>query len=45
MVIADKLLEKFLMISKCNIKVRKRSVPIGGVIDFVEAEVEKGRNE
>ena len=45
MVIADKLLEKFSMISRCKIKVRKRSVPIGGVIDFVEAEVDKSRNE
>lgn len=45
MEIADRLLEKFPMISECKIKVRKRSVPIGGVIDFVEAEVEKAHDE
>lgn len=40
-VIADELIHNFDRIKKVNVKVRKRSVPIGGVIDYVEAEVEK----
>jgi dihydroneopterin aldolase len=43
--IADSLLEKYSMIQSIVVKVRKRSVPIGGVIDFVEAEVQKSRDE
>jgi dihydroneopterin aldolase len=43
--IADSLLEKYSMIQSITVKVRKRSVPIGGVIDFVEAEVQKSRDE
>jgi dihydroneopterin aldolase len=43
--IADSLLEKYEMIQSIIVKVRKRSVPIGGVIDFVEAEVQKSRDE
>ncbi|MBN1300430.1 MAG: dihydroneopterin aldolase [Melioribacteraceae bacterium] len=42
--IADKLIEKFASIQNIVVKVRKRSVPIGGVIDFVEAEVDKARD-
>ncbi|MBU1095393.1 MAG: dihydroneopterin aldolase [Ignavibacteriae bacterium HGW-Ignavibacteriae-2] len=45
MIIADELLQKFPVIKKIIVKVRKRSVPIGGVIDFVEAEVEKSNAE
>ncbi len=43
--IADSLLKKYGLIESVLVKVRKRSVPIGGVIDFVEAEVQKSRNE
>lgn len=43
--IADSLLKKYEMIQSIKVKVRKRSVPIGGVIDFVEAEVNKSRDE
>lgn len=42
-VIAEKLLERFPRIEKISVRVRKNSVPIGGVIDFVEAEVTKSR--
>ncbi|MCO6473303.1 MAG: dihydroneopterin aldolase [Melioribacteraceae bacterium] len=42
-VIADKLLSKFQLIEKINVRVRKNSVPVGGLIDYVEAEVEKER--
>lgn len=44
-IIADELLKGFEGISKINVKVRKNSVPVGGVIDYVEAEVIKDRNE
>ncbi len=40
-VIADELLNNFKEIRKIIVKVRKRSVPVGGVIDFVEVVVEK----
>ncbi len=44
-VIADEILKKFDGIEKLIVKVRKRSVPVGGVIDFVEAVVEKSNGE
>ncbi|MBU2493584.1 MAG: dihydroneopterin aldolase [Bacteroidetes bacterium] len=40
-VIADQILEKFEGINKIIVRVRKHSVPVGGVIDCVEAEVIK----
>lgn len=40
-VIADSILEKFDGIKKIIVRVRKHSVPVGGVIDCVEAEVIK----
>ncbi|MBI1939117.1 MAG: dihydroneopterin aldolase [Ignavibacteriales bacterium] len=40
-VIADKLLEKYKGIKKISVRVRKHHVPVGGVIDCVEAEVIK----
>ncbi len=45
MVIADDLLQDYPTLQKVSIKIRKSNVPIGGVIDFVEAEVIKGRDE
>lgn len=42
-IIADRLLMKFHLIDKVNVRVRKNSVPVGGLIDYVEAEVEKER--
>lgn len=44
-IIADRLLHEFSRIEKVAVRVRKHSVPIGGVIDCVEAEVIKNRNE
>lgn len=43
--IADEILKKFKSVEKLIVKVRKRSVPVGGVIDFVEAVVEKSNGE
>ena len=43
--IADEIMKKFDGIEKLIVKVRKRSVPVGGVIDFVEAVVEKSNGE
>lgn len=44
-IIADGLLEKYKDISKIAVRVRKHHVPVGGVLDYVEAEVikENGR--
>lgn len=39
--IADELLKNFNKISSIKVCLRKRSVPIGGVIDYVEVEVDK----
>lgn len=39
--IADNLLEKHKNIQKIGVKLRKKSVPIGGVIDYIEVEVMK----
>lgn len=44
-VIADKLLAKYPEISKIAVRVRKNTVPIGGLIDCVEAEVIKENGE
>lgn len=40
-VIADGLLDKYKSISKIAVRVRKHHVPVGGVLDYVEAEVVK----
>jgi dihydroneopterin aldolase len=44
-VIAEELLKKYKTISKIAVRVRKHNVPVGGVLDYVEAEVikENGR--
>ena len=39
--IADKVLSHFPNVSKVTATVRKKSVPVGGIIDHVEAEVTK----
>lgn len=39
--IADELLKKYSGIQKIAVRVRKHSVPVGGVLDCVEAEVIK----
>ncbi len=44
-IIADELLKKYSTVSKIAVRVRKNNVPVGGLIDHVEAEVIKGRNE
>jgi dihydroneopterin aldolase len=44
-VIADGLLKDYPALEKVSVKIRKSNVPIGGVIDFVEAEVIKERDE
>jgi len=44
-VIADQLLKRYPQIKKLNIRIRKRHVPVGGVIDYVEAEVIKENGE
>ena len=44
-VIADKLLAKYPEIQKISVRVRKNTVPIGGLIDCVEAEVIKEHGE
>lgn len=40
-IIADELLMKFKRIHKIAVRVRKHHVPVGGVLDWVEAEVVK----
>ena len=40
-VIADGLLNKYNGIHKIAVRVRKHNVPVGGVLDYVEAEVIK----
>ena len=45
MKIADELLKKFDHIEKVAVRVRKNNPPLGGVVDHVEAEVIKERNE
>lgn len=41
LMIADELLKKYSNIKKIAVRVRKHSVPVGGVLDYVEAEVIK----
>ena len=43
--IADELLKKFLQIQKVAVRVRKNNPPLGGLVDCVEVEVVKERNE
>jgi dihydroneopterin aldolase len=43
--IADELLKKFDRIIKVAVRVRKNNPPLGGVVDCVEAEVIKERNQ
>jgi len=43
--IADELLIKFARISKIVVRVRKNNPPLGGVVDCVEIEVVKNRDE
>ena len=43
--IADELLMKFERIEKVAVRVRKNNPPLGGVVDCVEAEVIKERND
>jgi len=40
-IITDRLLENHPQIEKLIVRVRKNTVPIGGLIDYVEAEVIK----
>ena len=40
-VIAEELLKNYASIYKVAVRVRKNNVPVGGVIDYVEAEVIK----
>lgn len=44
-VIADGLIKEYPTIKKLAVRVRKSSVPIGGVLDHVEAEVIKENGE
>jgi len=43
--ITNTLLLNFPEVEKVNTKVRKNSVPLGGLIDYTEVEVEKSRDE
>jgi dihydroneopterin aldolase len=43
--IADELLVKFERISKVAVRVRKNNPPLGGVVETVEVEVVKNRDE
>jgi 7,8-dihydroneopterin aldolase/epimerase/oxygenase len=43
--IADELLKKFSAIEKVAVRVRKNNPPLGGLVDCVEVEVVKERNE
>lgn len=43
--IANEVMTQFSGIEKINVRVRKRSVPVGGMLDFVEAEVIKEKDE
>jgi dihydroneopterin aldolase len=43
--IADGLLNKFLKIEKVAVRIRKNNPPLGGVVDCVEVEVIKSRDE
>lgn len=43
--IADELLSKFELIERVAVRVRKHNPPMGGVVDCVEVEVIKSRDE
>lgn len=43
--IADELLKKFSTINKIAVRVRKNNPPLGGVVDCVEVEVIKDRQD
>jgi len=43
--IANEVTNHFEGIQKIKVKVRKRSVPVGGMLDYVEAEVIKEKDE
>jgi dihydroneopterin aldolase len=43
--ISDELLKKFIQIEKVAVRVRKHNPPMGGVVDSVEVEVIKSRDE
>jgi len=45
MKIADELLKEFKGIEKVAVRIRKNNPPLGGVVDHVEVEVIKERNE
>ncbi len=45
MKIANELLKKFEAIEKVAVRVRKHNPPLGGMVDFVEAEVIKDRKD
>lgn len=45
MTIADELLKNFININKVAVRIRKNNPPLGGIVDFVEVEVIKDRNE
>ena len=45
MKIADELLKHFSSIDKVAVRVRKNNPPLGGVVDCVEVEVEKSRED
>jgi len=44
-IIADELLKKFVNIEKVAVRIRKNNPPLGGVVDCVEVEVIKSREE
>ena len=43
--IANELLKNFTKINKIAVRIRKNNPPLGGVIDYVEVEVIKSREE
>ncbi|MEG8947095.1 dihydroneopterin aldolase [Rosettibacter firmus] len=43
--IANELLNRYPAIQKIAVRVRKHNVPVGGVLDYVEAEVIKENGE
>lgn len=45
MKIADGVLLNFKLVQKISVKVRKNNVPLGGLVEHVEAEVIKERSE
>lgn len=45
LIIADQLLLNFPRIKKVSVRVRKENPPLGGVVDSVEIEVSKTREE